>query len=200
MLEKVNEIHDFWFGTHEDELVKKAKKWWISDSHFDMEIKEKFQDIYNLAISGELDIWRTSPKSCLAYIILIDQFSRNLNRGKSTSFEFDDMALAASLRGIELKLDKELPLIERLFFYMPLEHSENIVHQKESLVHFKVLLEEAKSIDYTHLKIIKEAYEFAIKHYEVINFFGRFPHRNQVLNRKSTNDEKKYLEKFPKGF
>lgn len=200
VFEKVNEILDFWFGNRDSDIETHTSRWWSGDSKTDQMIRDQFLTVHQAGQSKKLEAWRAAPKSCLAYIILFDQFSRHLFRGTDQAFEFDAFSLSAAEAGIENKFDKELGFFERLFFYMPLQHSESLIHQKHSVALFKLLLDEAKESDFPHIHSLKDAYTYAIKHYEVIERFGRFPHRNAALGRKSNKAEKLYLEEFPNGF
>lgn len=200
MFEKVNEILDFWLGNSVTDIETYALRWWSGDSKVDQVIRNQFLTVHETGQSKKLEAWREAPKSCLAYIILFDQFSRNMFRGTKQAFEFDLFSLSAAEAGVENKFDKELGFFERLFFYMPFEHSETLSHQKHGVALFKQLLDEAKETEFAFLHMIKEAYIYSIKHYEVIERFGRFPHRNAMLGRKSTKAEKLYLEEFPNGF
>ncbi|MFO1258741.1 MAG: DUF924 family protein [Gammaproteobacteria bacterium] len=200
MFEKVNEILDFWLGNGSTDIETRASRWWGGDPKVDQVIRDQFLPVHQAGQSKKLEAWRESPKSCLAYIILFDQFSRNMFRGTNEAFEFDVLSLSAAEFGIENKFDKELAFFERLFFYMPLQHSEKLAHQKHSVVLYKLLLDEAKESEFAFVNMIKETYTYAIKHFEVIERFGRFPHRNAILRRKSTKAEKLYLEEFPSGF
>jgi uncharacterized protein (DUF924 family) len=200
VFEKINEILDFWLGMPGEDIKQIAPIWWKADPDFDNTIRERFLAVHEAGQQKKLKAWCQSPKSCLAYIVLFDQFSRNMFRGTKAAFQYDPLALTATESGIENKLDRELGLIERLFFYMPLEHSELMINQDKSLVMFKLLLDEARDVASPLVDILQEAYTFAIKHFEVIQQFGRFPHRNVMLGRESTKQELIYLEEFPSGF
>lgn len=193
MLETVNEILDFWFGTDKTNPLAKANTWWQSDPEFDAAIRTKFETVHHLAASGKLDLWLGQPRSCLAYIILLDQFSRNMYRNSPLAFAQDERALQACEEGRAHKLDKELNLIERQFFYMPLEHSEDVNHQKLCLALMQQLVTEAKQNHVEYLNAMEQAYNYAQQHYDIIFNFGRFPHRNEILERESTQEELLFL-------
>lgn len=173
-------VLEFWF----DEQNK--TKWFASSMSFDEEIRKKFQLIYDMALKGAYDSWADFPEETLALIIIFDQFSRNIYRGKSKSFATDVEALEAlelSKFAIEVKYDHKLPnKDQRQFLYMPLMHSENPKDQSLSVEKFA--------------NIGKEAYEFALRHKEIIDKFGRFPHRNEALDRKSRPEEIDFLKTF----
>lgn len=200
MLEKVNEILSFWFGKDPARPLENQKNWWQKDEHFDQEIKRKFGDLLELAIEGKLTLWQEAPKSCLAYIILLDQFSRNIYRGTPKSFSQDSLALTACQKGIEHKLDRDLDLIHRQFFYMPLEHSEELLVQQESVAQFKHLYLLSKEHSIQYQTALKGALGFAIRHLEIIEAFGRFPHRNAILSRQSTAQEISFLNQPNSSF
>ncbi len=193
MLEKVNEILHFWFGTDKQNYLANASIWWKGTPELDQEISNRFAKVHHLAATGKLDVWLNQPLSCLAYIILLDQFSRNIYRNTPLAFAQDARARAAFLRGKEHKLDKELHLIERQFFYMPLEHSEELNDQKLCLALMKQLVEEARLHQPRYLSAMEQAFDYAEQHYDIILNFGRFPHRNVILERESTQEELVFL-------
>ncbi len=193
MLEKVNEILHFWFGTDKENLLSHAHLWWQSDEKFDLEVLTRFETLLHQAAKGELNGWLDQPQSCLAYIVLLDQFSRNMYRDTPLAFAQDNLALAACEKGRQHKLDKELNLIQRLFFYMPLEHSENLNDQKLCLMLMKQLVQEAMDNQHQYVGALEQAFNYAQQHYDIILNFGRFPHRNEILERESTQEELLFL-------
>jgi uncharacterized protein (DUF924 family) len=130
---------------------------------------------------------------------LLDQFSRNIYRGTAKAFSQDSLALDVCLRGIEKGFDKRLHPVERLFFYMPLEHSEDLEMQKKSVEYFSVL-EKTFTSTPSLVSIISEFKNYAEKHYVIIERFGRFPHRNEVLGRESTPQEIEFLKQPGSSF
>ena len=174
-------VLDFWF--HEI----KPSQWWVKDISFDNLIKKKFYNLHRQANLYELSSWRSSPKGRLAEIIILDQFSRNMFRGSSRSYASDRKALFLSQKAIIHKADKKMNGIEKLFLFMPFMHSESIKFQKISLNLFKKLG-------------IKESIESAERHYKVIEKFGRFPHRNIILNRTSSLEEIEFLKTAGSNF
>lgn len=193
LLEEVNKILAFWFGPETDEQVIIAKQsglWWGKHPDVDNNIKEQFGEIYQSAVKGELEDWSQSAKGQLAFIILLDQFSRVINRDSADAFAQDSKALAIALESISKNIDKSLSLIERVFYYMPLEHSENLDNQNQCVALFQQLLFESPE----RLKNEFQNYlEFAKKHQEIIERFNRFPHRNKLLNRISNAEEMAFL-------
>ncbi len=139
--------------------------------------------------AGKLSLWADRAYGRLALIILLDQFSRNIHRGQAEAFENDSLALKLTLDGIQEGHDRQLLPIERTFAYMPLMHSEEIDIQREGVALFTTLADEARD-DYPFLD---KSADSAQEHYDIIERFGRFPHRNVVLGRNSTPDEKAFL-------
>ncbi len=184
-------VVDFWFGdlkSNEDVISKSTRsRWFMKSDEFDREIKDRFSKALESAANGELDSWLESGRGRLGFIILLDQFSRNIFRDQANSFDYDPMALKVCLDGIEKKQDEELLFAQRSFFYMPLMHSEDREIQKKSIEIFtKLGIDEGKTGS-DHL-------EYAIKHKAIIDRFGRYPHRNQILERTSTPEEIEFLK------
>jgi len=180
MNERAKAIIDFWYAesSPEDHFVK--------DEKFDKKIKEKFFSDYIKATNNEYDEWQNGAKTCNALIILLDQFSRNLFRENKKSFEMDFKSKSIVRKAIDKRFLHELSEIENHFMLMPLLHSEEIkdhiyVH-KLSNIYLK---------NHPQYRKIKKAWD---RHTYVIKKFGRYPHRNEVLNRKSTNEEKQFLK------
>ena len=169
-----NDILTFWF--HEIE----PKQWWKKDKKFDELLRYRFLNIYYDAINSKLKSWRISEKGRLAEIIVIDQFSRNLFRDKPDTYYHDRLAIFLSKELIHLKLHQKLNKNKKIFTFMPFMHSEIFEDQIISL-----------SL-YSNLGI-KENFRSALKHFNIIRKFGRFPHRNKILNRKSTEEELAFL-------
>lgn len=189
-----NEVLEYWFGdSASGKPVDESRIsfWFKGDETRDKEIREKFEAMVLRAKDGELDDWKTEPKGWLALIILLDQFSRNIFRGTADAFAQDRNALKLCLRGLERGIDRQLSVVERVFFYLPMEHSEDPQVQKKSMQYFTRLAQDASS---EHWDFIDEALNHAIKHNEVIERFGRFPHRNAELGRESTKDEMDFLQ------
>ena len=178
-----NEVLHFWF---ED---SSPDQWFTKNSDFDDDIRARFESDYNMAMEGIYDGWMDTPKGCLALIILLDQFPRNMFRGRVQMFAGDDKALEVAKCVVEKGFDKDMTLHEKVFAYLPYEHSENLDDQKTSLD----LFAPTKKDDPTF-------YDYAKHHYEVIKKFGRFPHRNAILERQNTRLEEEYLAKPDSGF
>jgi uncharacterized protein (DUF924 family) len=190
-------ILDFWFGTDDDKPLEHAPKWFKQDSAFDEEIRQHFRQHIEAAGRGLYDNWRDTPNGSLAFIILTDQFPRNVYRGTPRAFAFDELALSASLDGQANGFDEQLNLVQRWFYYMPMEHSEDLAHQNRCVERFEALVDEAPP----ELEdAMEQAHDYAVRHRDVIAEFNRFPHRNEVLGRKSTAAEAEYLSQPGAGF
>ncbi len=190
------EILNYWFGElKEDEAPSSDyyKKWFAKRIEIDQYIKTTFEDDLELAVGGKLKSWEDASRSNLALIILLDQFSRNIYRGTARAFAQDSIALEICLRAIEKGFDKRLHPVERLFFYMPLEHSEDLEIQKKSVEYFS-MLEKLFSSPPSLASMMLEFRKYAEMHYVIIKRFGRFPHRNDILGRKSTPEEIEFLK------
>ena len=168
-------VLNFWF----EEI--KPFQWWKKDKKIDKLIKDRFLMLHFQAKSNGLSNWRRTLKGRLAEIIILDQFSRNIFRNTSLAFQNDKLALNLSKEAISHKIEKELKDQELLFIYMPFMHSEKLSMQKLSIKLFKKLG-------------LKNNYCYALKHYKIIKKFGRFPHRNIILDRVSTVEENKFLQ------
>ena len=198
--DQINQILEFWFSTETDELkiiAKQSGLWWSKDANTDNDIKKQFLTIYQSAVNGDLDEWLNTVKGQLALIILLDQFSRVIRRNTADVFVCDIKALAISLDGINNNNDQELRPIERVFYYMPLEHSEDIEVQNQCVRLFQELLDHVP--DFIS-KEFRNYLQFAIKHREIIERFNRFPHRNKVLNLSSSNEQTEYLANTGSAF
>ena len=179
-------VLDFWFGQPDNSKYGKPQKFWFTKSlATDTQITSNFESTYHAAARGELDHWRKSSFGCLALIIVLDQFPRNIYRGKPQSFATDDMALNVANYALEQDYAQQLLPVQRWFLYIPFEHSENLADQQKAVALFDSLKYDSQS---------KSAIEYAQKHLEVIQRFGRFPHRNEILGRKSTPEEIEFLK------
>lgn len=191
----IDRILDFWFGHVESTLLPSEHRtqiWFSASEEADKEILENFKSETEQAICGNFDSWEKEPRGSLALIILLDQFSRSIYRKTPMAFTQDQKALDLCVRGIERQYDHELSLIERAFFYMPLMHSESTEMQSTSVRAFKMLVD----LSFPEGRNLYESFfDYALRHYEVIERFGRFPHRNSIVGRKSTPEEEEFLTK-----
>ena len=157
---------------------------------FDHEIEENFADDVEAACEGKLNHWATESRGRLALIILIDQFRRNIFRGSADAFAMDKLALKLCVEGAMEKADKGLTAIERVFFYMPLQHVESKKVQAKSVELYSRL---AEAVSATERETFLTVLQFAELHRDIVDQFGRFPHRNQCLGRENTAEEQEYL-------
>lgn len=156
----------------------------------DKEIRNRFLSYVVAAGAGELDEWRESASGRLALILLLDQFTRNIYRDTPEAFARDERARELCVSGLAEGADQALRPIERVFFYLPLEHSEDIEDQDRCVALFQQLAEDVPA----HWKPAFDGFiDFAIRHQAIIQQFGRFPHRNAILGRESTPEETGFL-------
>jgi uncharacterized protein (DUF924 family) len=191
-MSQAKEILEFWFGTPNDaDYGQQRKIWFTKNPEFDEEVRSLFTLQYQQAAAGQLDNWKTTPQSCLALIILLDQFPRHMFRGKPQAFATDTQALAYAQYAVAQGFDQELLPLQRWFIYLPFEHSENLEHQNHC-----VQLYQQWSDDQN----MSEGLTYAIRHLKVIERFGRFPHRNQILGRENTPEEAEFLKQPGSSF
>lgn len=190
-------VLEYWLGDaslNPANATKRKKLWYRSNSEVDDEIREKFAALYTSAVNGELNHWQANTEGSLALVILLDQFSRHLFRGKPEAFQQDDQALSIA----EACPDPTtLPLISRAFLLHPFEHSERLEVQERSLQAFKQLSTDANP---PWQPMMAEFYRHAKEHYDIVARFGRFPHRNAILGRQSTKEELDFLKESGKTF
>ncbi|MCI0453692.1 MAG: DUF924 domain-containing protein [Candidatus Dadabacteria bacterium] len=195
-------ILNYWFGELKEGEAPSGeyyKMWFSKSNEVDESIKTNFEDDLKYAVEGKLKSWEDSPQGTLALIILLDQFSRNMYRGTERAFAQDSLALGVYLRGVQKGFDKKLHPVERLFFYMPLEHSEDLEMQKKSVEYFTIL-EKLFTSPPSLASMMTEFRDYAERHYVIIERFGRFPHRNEILERKSTSQEIEFLKQPGSSF
>lgn len=199
MTEQIEEILHFWFGDLEQGFPVSDRKalWWFGDDATDRMIAELFGHQVRQAIWGQLDEWAGQPRGRLALIILLDQFTRSIYRGSSDAFAGDLRAEQLCRDGIKLGYDTALEESERLFFYMPLEHAEDLTAQNLCVAQLEGMLCSTPRARRHH---IDNALDFANEHRDLIVRFGRFPHRNKILGRASTPEELAYLNQPHKRY
>jgi len=176
-----NEILQFWFEDIEQ------SQWFMANAEFDLVIEQRFSDVHIQAQCGELFSWRATAKGRLAEIIILDQFSRNMFRNSAQAFAADSLALILAQEAISLGADKELSAIERSFLYMPFMHSESLIIHDVA-----VALYQANGV--------QANLDFELKHKVIIEKFGRYPHRNEILGRQSTDAEIAFLTQVDSSF
>ncbi|PPT10269.1 Putative transmembrane protein [Geitlerinema sp. FC II] len=186
------DVIQFWFGKFESsEYGKPRKQWFVKDRAFDDRVRSQFLDTYSRAASGDLDSWQAEPLSCLALAIALDQFPRNLFRNTPRAFATDNKALHVAETAIDRQFDRQVLPVQRWFFYLPFEHSENLEHQHQSVRLFETLKDDPDSAS---------TLDYADQHRNVIEKFGRFPHRNEILGRESTPAEREFLQQPGSSF
>jgi uncharacterized protein (DUF924 family) len=169
------------------------KLWWGKDAAIDADLRERFGSTLAAARRGELDGWAETARGRLALVIVLDQMSRNIHRGSPEAFAGDAKARDLVHAGLERGHDRELPPDQRVFMYMPLEHSESLAEQDQCVALFQALADEVAATDAELGKRYAYYLTFADRHREIIARFGRFPHRNAVLGRESTAEELEFL-------
>ncbi|KCZ45702.1 MULTISPECIES: DUF924 family protein [unclassified Hyphomonas] len=189
------DVIDYWIGeasASPDAAGKKHKLWFGKSQETDAEIRKRFGELLEtLSDLPSAEDWAArGPRERLAVIIVLDQFSRNLYRDEAKAFEQDSLALLLCKDGLALKQDKGMSEVERIFFYLPLEHSEVPEDQERSVSVFTDLLVESRE---GFRNLIESTLQYAKDHKKVIDEFGRFPHRNKALGRESTDAEKEWL-------
>jgi len=178
------EVLLFWFGPV-SERGKAHKHWFAKDEAFDREVRERFLPLYGEAAAGKLAHLKETAADCLALIVLLDQFPRNMFRGTPRAFATDPLALEIARHAVARGFDRSLLPMERLFVYLPFEHSENLADQERACD-----LTQPLDLVVPELK----AYSYALAHRDIIRRFGRFPHRNAILGRASTPEELEFLK------
>jgi len=196
MTTSAEEVLEFWFGEPATEAATvdaRVRRWFGSDRDLDARIRDRFATAMTAAADSRLQSWEDSPRERLALILLLDQFPRNVYRGTSAAFAQDAKALDLTIDGIAADLHHPLTPLERLFFYMPMQHAESLAVQNRSVELFEALAESAAP-DFM-IKTLASSADHARQHRDIIAEFGRFPHRNAVLGRSSTAAEVRFLER-----
>ena len=184
------QVLDFWFGPNTEQV---QDRWFRADAGFDATVRERFGNTVQAALDDRLvDAWRSTRAGRLAQIVVLDQFTRNIHRGTALAFAGDKRALALAQQMIDARNDLALPVLQRWFVYLPLMHAEDLAVQEQSVRLYTTLqAEDAR---------LASALDYAKRHREVIQRFGRYPHRNAVLGRTSTAEELQYLSQPGAGF
>ena len=185
-LREYSSVLHFWF----EELVGK-QRFEVEESRDSM-MRDRFGALHRQASLGELFSWRSSGEGRLAEIIILDQFSRNIFRGEPLSFAQDSVALCLAQEAVSLGVDKEFPATRRMFFYMPYMHSESLLIHDSVVPLFESLAEEEAEFSLT--------LDFEHRHRKIIDRFGRYPHRNKILGRRSSSEEEAFLEEPGSSF
>ena len=190
---KAQEILDYWIGDADaspEAAATQGARWFSGGEEVDREITKRFGEILKRAEVGELDSWGIDPRECMALIILLDQFTRNIYRGQAQAFAMDDVALALCLELQSRNEFSQLGPVSRVFALMPMQHSEDLDIQEASVARFSELADQASA---EWKENLSGNLEFAVLHRDIVKRFGRFPHRNRILGREATAEEADWL-------
>lgn len=194
---RVEAILNFWFGSPTDtDYGHYRKAWFLKSADFDAQIRQHFFSDYEKAAAGEYTAWQNTPLSAVALLLLLDQFPRNLFRGSPRSFATDGQALHVAKHLVDTGADHRLMAAHRFFVYVPFEHSEIMADQNRCVELMEGLIQAIPDLD----EGLKGGLDYAIRHRDVIERFGRFPHRNEILGRQSTPAEVEFLLQPAHGF
>jgi uncharacterized protein (DUF924 family) len=189
--DRAQAILAFWFGALDSpDHGNYRKEWFVKDSGFDAQLRQQFLTDAEKAAAGDYDAWQTTPQSAVALVLLLDQLPRNLFRDQPRSFASDPQALSLAQNLVASGVDQPLIPAYRFFIYVPFEHSEEMANQNRSVALMQSLIDSEPNLE----EGFKNGLDYAIRHREVIERFGRFPHRNSILNRASTPEEVAFLQ------
>lgn len=183
----------YWFGGLEHTPAwfgARMKLWFMGGRKVDDEIRARFLALVDKAEAGELDAWRATPKEALALVVLLDQFALNVHRNEARGYRCSEAAIPVAKEILARGWEAVLTPAERIFTYMPLEHSEELADQELCLERFEALAREAPK---ELAGVMEGSLDYARRHLRVVERFGRFPHRNEALGRESTPEEKAFL-------
>ena len=200
-----SDILSFWFGRESsivDICAQQKTLWWSKNQEVDANITVRFKAVTDAVASGELDDWQDCAEGLAASIICMDQFPRNMYRGTAKSFAFDVYGLELANRMLQKGWDNNLHPLQRVFSYLPFEHSESLKDQETSVALFASLRDRAEEnkVNEQERLIFNNYYNFALKHHAIVEEFGRFPHRNKILERISTDEEIEFLSQPGSSF
>lgn len=187
----IEDIHDFWFGELDANglcVEDRSGLWFGASDETDASCRARFGALLTQALAGTLHSWARTDRGLVALVVLLDQFSRNIRRGTALAFAGDALALTLALDTVASGRHLQLPAIHRVFLYLPLEHCENLAVQEQCVALFEELALQAGHPQFTGFT------QYAVAHRDVIARFGRFPHRNAILGRASSDEELAYLE------
>ncbi|ASU37748.1 hypothetical protein hmeg3_05180 [Herbaspirillum sp. meg3] len=206
--EHIDAILAFWFGADgsgADTAVatiaaRQSALWWGKDAAVDQDIKSRFETDLLATAGNQRDDWADTPQGMLALILLLDQFSRNMYRDTAKAFSFDALAQQCCHLGLAQGFDQQLSPLQRVFFYLPLEHSEDLDDQEYAVQLFRTLARQSAKDDPACKASFDNYLKFADQHHAIIERFGRFPHRNAILGRPSTAEEAAFLKEPHSSF
>ncbi|MGV3627157.1 MAG: DUF924 family protein [Betaproteobacteria bacterium] len=193
-------VLDFWFGNAGGDTATaqaQQKLWWSKNAAVDADIRDRFGKLVETAAAGKFDHWAQDARGQLALILLFDQFPRNMYRDTPRAFAYDPLSAKLAMKGISSGADRKLRAIERVFFYLPLEHAESQELQERCVTLFTAL---AAGVPEADRKTFAGYVDYAVRHRDVIHRFGRFPHRNHILGRASTPEEIEFLKQPGSSF
>ena len=186
-----SDVLEFWFSEQSRAL------WFEKNAAFDEAIRVRFEDTVRAAAAGELEHWERTAPGALALVIVLDQFPRNLYRGSARAFAADPRAREVADQALSRRLDQDIPLAQRHFFFLPFEHSESTGDQERSIALFQAW---AEAHDGPARDRALEQMRYVHRHAEIVARFGRFPHRNEALGRESTEAEIAFLREPMSAF
>jgi uncharacterized protein (DUF924 family) len=199
---RIDDVIRFWFGAAGDSPDARMQRWFRPDPAFDAEIRTRFGALVDEAAAGKLTGWPATARGALALVLVLDQFPRNIFRGTARAFAHDPQALEAARSAIAEGHDRELGFLERMFLLLPFEHSEDRATQEESVAAYAALHAEAVAAGAPagELQTLAGALDYAHRHKAIIDRFGRYPHRNAILERTSTGEEVDFLQQPGSSF
>ncbi|HUQ03936.1 MAG TPA: DUF924 family protein [Kofleriaceae bacterium] len=199
---RIDDVISFWFGAAGDSPETRMQRWFRPDPAFDASIRTRFGALLDEAAAGKLTGWPATPRGALALILVLDQFPRNVFRGTAGAFAYDARALDAARGALAEGHDRELGYLERMFLLLPFEHAEDRETQRESVAHYEALHAEAKAAAAPagEIATLAAALDYAHRHKAIIDRFGRYPHRNALLERTSTGEEVDFLQEPGSSF
>jgi uncharacterized protein (DUF924 family) len=198
-METAESLHACWFGGEADDAAadRQSKLWWSKSAELDAELAARFTPLIDAARAGTLAGWADTPQGALALILLTDQLPRNVYRGTAQAFASDPIARSIAVAGLDQGFDRRLKPIERVFFYLPLEHAESMADQDRSVALYTRLFQEAPT---SRVEQYRNFLTYALRHRRVIERFGRFPHRNAIIGRASRPEEIAFLQEPGSSF
>jgi uncharacterized protein (DUF924 family) len=199
---RIDDLLSFWFGPPDQTPEARGKRWFMRDAVLDEEIRARYGALAEAAAAGQLAGWLDNPRGSLALVVLLDQFSRNLYRDSPRAFAQDPQALAITRAALGRGHERALSWLERYMLLMPFMHAEDVAVQRESVAVFEELLAEAiaAGASASDLAALTTALDFARRHAAIVERFGRYPHRNAVLGRPSTDEELEFLRQPGSSF
>jgi len=199
----MDDVLDFWFGNCGPAGVASGEtkaRWYKKDPGFDSDIRERFLEIYEQLVSGQLQSWLQDARGALAAIIVLDQFSRNMFRDQARMYAADKLAQAIAHQMVENGWDKKLPGHLRCFVYMPFMHAEDKASQAQCQALFEGYLSECEQSQPEMKESVASYRGYAIAHRKIVDRFGHFPHRNEIIGRRTTSEEAAFLKEKGSSF